>query len=97
MLGGVTPQEVGETFLLDVREGDEWAQVHAPTATHVPMFEVPERLDVLPSGQPVAVICHVGGRSARVADWLRAQGYDAHNVEGGMDAWQAAGLPVVTP
>jgi rhodanese-related sulfurtransferase len=61
------------------------------------MFEVPERLDALPSDQSIAVICHVGGRSARVAQWLRQQGYDAHNVEGGMDAWQAAGLPVVTP
>jgi rhodanese-related sulfurtransferase len=92
----VDPREVGETFLLDVREDDEWAQGHAPTAAHVPMFEVPARLDALPTDAPIAVICHVGGRSARVAQWLRQQGYDAHNVEGGMDAWQAAGLPVVT-
>jgi rhodanese-related sulfurtransferase len=97
MLAGMQPHDVGETFLLDVREHDEWAQVHAPTATHVPMFEVPARIASLPADQPIAVICHVGGRSARVADWLRAQGFDAHNVEGGMDAWQAAGLPVVTP
>jgi rhodanese-related sulfurtransferase len=41
------------------------------------------------------VICHVGARSAQVALWLRAQGYDAHNVDGGMLAWEAAGLPVV--
>ena len=97
MLDGVTPLEVGETFLLDVREDEEWAEGHAPTAVHVPMFDVPAQLASLPADQPLAVICHVGGRSARVADWLRAQGFDAHNVEGGMDAWQAAGLPVVAP
>ena len=58
------------------------------------MYEVPPRLAELPTDQPIAVICHVGGRSAQVAHWLRAQGYDAHNVDGGMEAWAALGLPV---
>ena len=94
MLTGVDPRDVADTFLLDVREDVEWQQGHAPTAVHIPMYDVPERLDELPADVPIAVICHVGGRSAQVAHWLRAQGYDAHNVEGGMDAWEAVGLPV---
>jgi rhodanese-related sulfurtransferase len=92
----VTPQEVGETFLLDVREQDEWDAARAPGAVHVPMHHVPDRLDALPKDQPIAVICHVGARSAQVANWLRAQGYDAHNVDGGLIAWHQAGLPVDT-
>jgi rhodanese-related sulfurtransferase len=90
----VTPQQVADTFLLDVREPDEWSSGRAPGAVHVPMHDVPGRLEVLPTDVPVAVICRVGARSAQVAQWLRVQGYDAHNVEGGMLAWQAAGLPV---
>ncbi|MDX6200397.1 MAG: hypothetical protein QOJ79_3548 [Actinomycetota bacterium] len=94
MLQGVDPRDVADTFLLDVREGFEWQLGHAPTAVHIPMYDVPQRLDRLPDGVPIAVICHVGARSAQVAHWLRTQGYDAHNVEGGMEAWAAGGLPV---
>jgi rhodanese-related sulfurtransferase len=91
----VRVEQVGDAFLLDVREDVEWADGRAPGAVHVPMYDVPERLDALPSDARIAVICHVGARSAQVASWLRAQGYDAHNVDGGMLAWEAAGLPVV--
>jgi rhodanese-related sulfurtransferase len=85
---------VGEAFLLDVREQDEWDAARAPGARHIPMHDVPGQLDTLPRDQPIAVLCHVGARSAQVAHWLRAQGYDAHNVDGGLVAWHQAGLPV---
>jgi rhodanese-related sulfurtransferase len=39
-------------------------------------------------------MCHSGGRSARVTQFLEQQGYDATNVEGGITQWQAEGLPV---
>ncbi|MCU1591027.1 MAG: Rhodanese domain protein [Frankiales bacterium] len=94
MLRDVTPQQVGDAYLLDVREHEEWSAGHAPTAVHVPMHDVPDRLGELPVDRPVAVVCKVGARSAQVAQWLRAQGYDAHNVEGGMLAWETAGLPI---
>jgi rhodanese-related sulfurtransferase len=94
MLTGVDPRDVADTFLLDVREDVEWQDGHAPAAVHIPMYDVPPRIAELPDDQPIAVICHVGARSAQVAHWLRAQGYDAHNVEGGMEAWEAVGLPV---
>ena len=94
MLRGVDPRDVGDAFLLDVREDVEWREGHAPTAVHIPMYDVPQRLAELPAGEPIAVICHVGARSAQVAHWLRAQGYDAHNVDGGMELWSARGLPV---
>jgi len=82
--------------LLDVREDDEWQAGHAPDAIHVPMSALPARLPDVPVEQDLAVICRVGSRSARVTGWLRAQGYPAVNVAGGMLAWAAAGRPLVT-
>lgn len=85
--------------LLDVREDDEWAGGHAPDAIHVPMHQVPQRLSYDPGALTpdanIVVVCKVGGRSAQVTAWLRNQGYDAVNLEGGMYAWQAAGRPMV--
>jgi rhodanese-related sulfurtransferase len=90
----VTVRDVAEAVLVDVREADEWAQGHAPNAVHLPMGEFIARMDELPEARPVNVICHVGGRSASVVAWLNQQGIDAVNVAGGMDAWEAAGLPI---
>jgi rhodanese-related sulfurtransferase len=83
-------------LLLDVRELDEWAAGHAPAATHIRLAEVPARLgDLLPDAEVVA-ICRSGARSDRAAAFLRAQGIEAVNLAGGMQAWAAAGLDVVT-
>lgn len=83
----------GEAALLDVREPNEWAAGHAPQATHVPMGEL--TLESIPAGSPLLVVCHLGGRSMQATVALRRNGIDAVNVAGGMDAWEAAGLPVV--
>lgn len=85
-----------EVLLLDVREDHEWAAGHAPGAVHVPLRSVPARLAELPRDRPVDVVCHLGGRSAQATAYLLDQGVQARNVEGGMEAWQRAGLPVVT-
>lgn len=81
--------------LLDVREDDEWRAGHAPGALHVPLQEVPARLAELPDA-PLAVVCRVGARSAQAVAWLAAQGVDAFNVDGGMQAWEAAGRRLVS-
>ncbi len=86
--------DAGEAVLLDVREPYEWAAGHAPEATHVPMGEL--ALDRVPPGSPLLVVCHVGGRSMQAVVALRRHGIEAVNVAGGMEAWRAAGLPVVT-
>src|SRR5579859_350985 len=82
--------------LLDVREPDEWSHGHAPQALLIPMGEVQARRHELPEARRVVVVCRSGGRSAAITDALRAYGYDAVNLAGGMCAWAAAGLPVVT-
>jgi rhodanese-related sulfurtransferase len=82
--------------LLDVREPDEWTAGHAPVALWIPMGEVADRQAELPEERDIVVVCRVGSRSARVTAALRRAGYEASNLEGGMQAWAAAGLPVVT-
>lgn len=81
--------------LVDVREQAEWDAAHAPTAILLPMSELGDRLDEVSDGE-FLVICHSGGRSARVVEALIARGYDATNVAGGMLAWQSAGGATVT-
>src|SRR3712207_7251439 len=98
-MGRVMPQQVPtvpasdvpeDAVVLDVREDDEWVTGHIDGATHIPMGEVPARLEELPEADPLYVTCRGGGRSARVAAWLNANGYDAVNVGGGMGEWEAA-------
>lgn len=84
-----------DAVLLDVREADEWAAGRAAGAVHLPMTELAGRLDEVPDGDPIYVICRSGGRSARVTAYLNAQGWDSVNVIGGMGSWASAGLPMV--
>lgn len=85
----------GGALLLDVREDDEWGAGHAPGATHL-------RLGLLAAERPaddgrtIVAVCRSGARSGKATEALRAWGYDAVNLAGGMKAWAAAGLPVVT-
>lgn len=87
-----------DSFVLDVREPEEWTAGHIGGAVHIPMNDVPQRLQqrpgTLPQGTQVVVVCKVGGRSAAVTNWLRQQGVDAVNLEGGMLAWEHAGRPM---
>ncbi|MCU1602479.1 MAG: rhodanese [Frankiales bacterium] len=80
--------------LLDVRERDEFSWARAPKSVHIPLYELPVRFDEIPANRPLHVICKVGARSAQAVLWLRAQGIDAVNVRGGLNAWIQAGLPL---
>lgn len=90
------PELPADATLLDVREQDEWDAGHAPEALHIPMGELSARLDDLPADNPVYVICRSGGRSARVTAFLNANGWDATNVDGGMQSWESTGRTVVS-
>ena len=83
-------------FLLDVREPDEWAAAHVDGALHVPLAQLPARVAELPRDRPVAALCRRGPRSEQATAFLRAQGVEAYNVDGGMTAWAQAGLPMVS-
>ncbi len=96
----VHPQQVGallddrRAVLLDVRERQEWQAGHAPAARHIPLAELPIRSRELPAGRPVVTVCRSGGRSARAAAMLAAEGHEVFNLAGGMAAWARAGLPL---
>ena len=91
------PTEFGPgSVLLDVRENDEWNRGHAADARHIPMGEVPGRLNEIDPQATLYVICKAGGRSQKVAQFLAGNGYEPVNVSGGMLAWANAGRPVVT-
>lgn len=97
----ITPEEAaprleGGSYLLDVREDDEWQAGHAPRAHHLPLARAQTEHDSLPRDTEIVVVCRAGGRSEQAAVALRAAGYDAVNLAGGMRAWAAAGRPVVT-
>ena len=79
--------------LIDVREPDEFAWARVPNAELVPLATVPAQLESLPSGRPLYVICKSGGRSASAVEFLRANGVDSVNVEGGTLAWIEGGYP----
>lgn len=82
-------RQSGKPFvLLDVREPVELERASISDAVHIPMREVPARTAELQKGSTIAVLCHHGGRSAAVADFLEAQGFtDVANVDGGIDAF----------
>lgn len=81
--------------LVDVRRAYEWDAGHAPAALHIPLDQLPGRHDELKGAQQVVMVCRSGSRSARATQWLRQQGYEAVNLDGGMQAWARAGGSVV--
>lgn len=95
MIEALTPEEylrlsaAGELWqLVDVREPWEIEIASLDKTVNIPMGEIPSRHNELDRARPVAVLCHSGGRSARVAAYLAQQGYSrVANIEGGIDAW----------
>jgi rhodanese-related sulfurtransferase len=84
--------------ILDVRDPWEWDAGHVDQSVHVPLAEVMagRGTESLDQDRPVAVICRSGNRSELGALILQTRGFQAENVEGGLEAWASAGLPVVT-
>ena len=86
-LAGMRADGIAHT-VLDVREPDEVAICAIEDSVSIPMQQVPQQLEMVPSGRPLIVVCHHGTRSATVTDFLRNNGFDnAWNLAGGIDAW----------
>jgi len=103
----ITPAQVAEwaqqqsqrPVLLDVREAWEVQTASARTdaleLVHMPMQTIPARLHELDRSRPIACLCHHGGRSLQVANYLVSHGYEVVNVAGGIHAWSAQVDPSV--
>jgi rhodanese-related sulfurtransferase len=79
--------------VLDVREPDEVAAGAIAGSTSIPLGQLPARLGELDRATPIVTICQSGRRSQRAAEALAAAGFTVANLDGGMNAWLAAGRP----
>lgn len=95
----LTPREASardDLQIVDVRTDREWREGHIPGATHIPLDQLPGRLSELDRAKTVAFICHSGARSELATELAAGAGMEARNIDGGMLAWQRAGLPTTT-
>ena len=84
-------------FILDVRQPEEWNEVHIPGATLIPLGELASRVDELPQDQEVVVVCRSGNRSQQGRDILIQAGFEqVTSMSGGVNQWSAAGLETVS-
>ena len=86
-----------DALVIDVREPQEWSQGHIPGARHIPLGQLPKRLNELEKykDRPVITQCRSGMRSANAAGALKKAGFTKiYNLKGGITAWKGAGLPL---
>ncbi len=80
-------------LLLDCREKSEYDTVHIAAALLLPMSEMQARIAELEAHKQreIVIHCHHGGRSLRVTNWLRQQGFsNVKSMAGGIDEWATA-------
>ena len=85
-----------DALLLDVREQSEWSDGHIAKARHIPLGKLKDRLAELEKfkGKPIIAVCRSGNRSGSACGTLKKAGFEnLHNLAGGMQAWEQAGLP----
>lgn len=81
--------------LVDVRSPDEMYEGSISGSRLIPFGELARGRMTLPEGQPLLLICAVGGRSFAVGQYFSGKGYgEIYNLSGGISAWKAAGLPL---
>src|SRR3989442_11082396 len=85
-----------EIQIVDVREPYEWEAGHIDGSIHIPLAEVMAGREQgrLSTDRPVVLVCRSGNRSELATLMLQARGFDAHNLEGGVEKWVAANLPL---
>lgn len=75
--------------LIDVREDEEVAEGMIQGAIHIPLGQLPDRLDEIPQAEEVILVCRSGNRSGRALGYLEANGYKGlKNMTGGMMEWE---------
>jgi rhodanese-related sulfurtransferase len=86
----------GDVLLIDVREPAEYATERIPGALLYPLSTFDPKAIPAASGRTLVMHCGGGGRSMRAAQALAAAGVtDVRNLDGGIRAWKALGLPLI--
>jgi rhodanese-related sulfurtransferase len=80
--------------LVDVRADHEWEAGRISGAAHVPLPELPQRLDEIDRNRPVVVYCRGGNRSSMATEALTDAGYDAVKLDEGIVGWSGDDLPL---
>jgi rhodanese-related sulfurtransferase len=95
-----TPREVAELWadgsiqLIDVRQRHEHDAGRIAGTRLIELGSLSQEAGTLDPARPVVFYCRSGGRSAMATEAFEQAGFDAHNMTGGMLAWEAAGLPI---
>jgi len=84
-------------FILDVRTVEEWEEYHIPDSTLIPLDQLEMRVNEVPRGQEIVVVCRSGNRSQQGRDILKKAGFaEVTSMTGGLKEWAAQGYPTVT-
>jgi hydroxyacylglutathione hydrolase/adenylyltransferase/sulfurtransferase len=90
--------DAGEVQIVDVREPHEWDAGRIPgEVRHIPLMELTTQASSIDRDRPVVFQCRAGSRSLMAAQALRASGFEAYSLAGGLLAWTDAGLPLDPP
>jgi rhodanese-related sulfurtransferase len=89
-------EKLDEYQFVDVRKAYEWEAGHVPGAKHITLQELPARIQELVPDIPAVFTCQIGQRSAIATRFARERGFEAYNLEGGVERWRAERLPLVT-
>ena len=95
MVSEITPSQLQarraagtSPVIIDVREGWELQLASIPGVLHIPMNEIPAKLQELDKDNEIVVMCRSGGRSMQVAQFLARNGFrSVANLTGGILAW----------
>ncbi len=90
-------KRLAELQIVDVRNPDELEAGFIQGAVNIPLPELTARVGDLSSDRPILAVCETGQRSFEAAEFLESQGFEAHNLEGGMWGWNLRNLPVMMP
>jgi rhodanese-related sulfurtransferase len=98
--GEITPERLSELLddggaqVIDVRDDDEHEAGHIAGARHIRFAALSAEAASIDRERPVVLYCRGGNRSPMAAQALRASGFDASNLAGGLLAWVERGLPL---
>ena len=95
----VEPQRAAELLengaqAVDVREQYEWDAGHIEGARHIELPQLASAAGELDQSRPIVFYCRSGERSSMATEAFRGAGYEAYNLQGGLTAWAAEGLPI---
>jgi len=101
----VSPQEAQamiaqrkDLLVIDVRNPEELKEGFIAGSQLVPFWEIAKGQKTLPNDHPILLVCAVGGRSFAVGQYLAQKNYpEVYNLQGGIDNWKKAGLPLQYP